>query len=78
MRKLAFMPQTFEDLVVEKEVTVRRRLAKEYATATLYFTSILTSTGRFNKRREDFTDLRAYNDYLEEVEDISASLGFLT
>jgi CDK-activating kinase assembly factor MAT1 len=26
---------------------------------------------RFNKRREDFLDLRQYNDYLEEVEDIS-------
>ena len=29
LRKLAFMPQTFEDLGVEKEVAVRRRLAKE-------------------------------------------------
>ncbi|TDL27260.1 CDK-activating kinase assembly factor [Rickenella mellea] len=57
LRKLAFMPQTFEDLFVEKEVAVRRRLAKE-----------------FNKRREDFTDLRAYNDYLEQVEDIMFNL----
>ena len=34
---------------------------------------------RFNKRREDFPDLRSYNDYLQEVEDISkrwASRGF--
>ena len=54
LRKLAFIPQTFEDLTVEKEVVVRRRMAKE-----------------FNKRREDFMDLRSYNDYLEEVEDIS-------
>ena len=30
LRKLGFMPQTFEDLTVEKEVAVRRRLAKEY------------------------------------------------
>lgn len=28
----------------------------------------------FNKRPEDFIDLRSYNDYLEEVEDISRSL----
>jgi hypothetical protein len=28
---------------------------------------------RFNKRRENFLDLKAYNDYLEEVEDISES-----
>ncbi|KAI6110041.1 CDK-activating kinase assembly factor [Pisolithus sp. B1] len=57
LRKLAFMPQTFEDLTVEKEVAVRRRIAKE-----------------FNKRREDFLDLRSYNDYLEEVEDITFNL----
>ncbi|KAF9239674.1 CDK-activating kinase assembly factor [Melanogaster broomeanus] len=57
LRKLAFTPQTFEDLTVEKEVAVRRRIAKE-----------------FNKRREDFVDLRSYNDYLEEVEDITFNL----
>ena len=57
LRKLAFIPQTFEDLTVEKEVAVRRRMAKE-----------------FNKRREDFLDLRSFNDYLEEVEDISMFL----
>ncbi|CAL1704285.1 unnamed protein product [Somion occarium] len=57
LRKLAFTPQTFEDLDVEKEVAVRRRIAKE-----------------FNKRREDFPDLRSYNDYLEEVEDIAFNL----
>lgn len=57
LRKLAFTPQTFEDLGVEKEVAVRRRIAKE-----------------FNKRKEDFPDLRSYNDYLEEVEDITFNL----
>ncbi|KAK0210338.1 CDK-activating kinase assembly factor MAT1-domain-containing protein [Desarmillaria ectypa] len=57
LRKLAFTPQTFEDLGVEKEVAIRRRIAKE-----------------FNKRREDFDDLRSYNDYLEEVEDIAFNL----
>ncbi|KAI0797846.1 CDK-activating kinase assembly factor [Abortiporus biennis] len=57
LRKLAFTPQTFEDLGVEKEVAVRRRIAKD-----------------FNKHREDFPDLRSYNDYLEEVEDITFNL----
>ncbi|KAF8558483.1 CDK-activating kinase assembly factor [Imleria badia] len=57
LRKLAFTPQTFEDLTVEKEVAIRRRLAKD-----------------FNKRREDFADLRSYNDYLQEVEDITFNL----
>ncbi|KAG6832714.1 hypothetical protein H0H92_012286 [Tricholoma furcatifolium] len=57
LRKLAFTPQTFEDLGVEKEVAIRRRIAKE-----------------FNKRREDFSDLRSYNDYLEEVEELTFNL----
>ncbi|KAF8522109.1 CDK-activating kinase assembly factor [Hysterangium stoloniferum] len=57
LRKLAFTPQTFEDLTVEREMAVRRRVSKE-----------------FNKRREDFPDLRAYNDYLEMVEDIMFNL----
>jgi hypothetical protein len=35
----------------------------------------LQLASRFNKRREDFPDLRSYNDYLEEVEDISKLLG---
>jgi CDK-activating kinase assembly factor MAT1 len=39
---------------VEKEIAVRRRIAKE-----------------FNKQRQDFDDLRGFNDYLEEAEDIS-------
>lgn len=29
----------------------------------------------FNKRREDFGDLRAYNDYLEEIEGIIVQLA---
>jgi CDK-activating kinase assembly factor MAT1 len=29
LRKLAFTPQTFEDLGVEKEIAIRRRIAKE-------------------------------------------------
>lgn len=37
LRKLAFTPQTFEDLGVEKEVAVRRRIAKEYAKNTGFF-----------------------------------------
>ncbi|KAF8479217.1 CDK-activating kinase assembly factor MAT1-domain-containing protein [Russula ochroleuca] len=57
LKKMTFIPQTFEDLVVEKEVAIRRKLAKE-----------------FNKRREDFPDLRSYDDYLQEVEDITFNL----
>ncbi|RUP47233.1 CDK-activating kinase assembly factor MAT1-domain-containing protein [Jimgerdemannia flammicorona] len=53
LRKIQFMSQIFEDLLVEKEVRERKKVAKI-----------------FNKRPEDFASLRAYNDYLEEVEEI--------
>ncbi|KAG0164589.1 TFIIH/NER complex subunit [Apophysomyces sp. BC1034] len=51
------MSQIFEDLTVEKEVLVRKSVAKV-----------------FNKRPEDFSSLRLYNDYLERVEDITFNL----
>lgn len=72
LRKLAFTPQTFEDLDVEKEVAVRRRIAKESVFCYISLDALLNLHSlRFNKRREDFVDLRQFNDYLEEVEDIS-------
>ncbi|KAJ3195420.1 TFIIH/NER complex subunit [Irineochytrium annulatum] len=58
LRKSNFSKQTFEDLYVEKEVQVRRKVSNT-----------------FNKRIEDFNgDLRKYNDYLEEVEEILFNL----
>jgi len=51
------MSQIFEDLNVEKEVRIRKKVSRI-----------------FNKRPEDFPSLRAYNDYLEEVEDITFNL----
>ena len=53
LKKSNWAVATFEDLAVEKECRVRKRVA-----------------AIFNKREEDFEDLRSYNDYLEEVEDI--------
>lgn len=75
LRKLAFNPQTFEDLAVEKEVAIRRRVSKEWV--SLVSSKMIISClkfNRFNKRREDFPDLRSYNDYLEMVEDIMFNL----
>ncbi|RUS35485.1 CDK-activating kinase assembly factor MAT1-domain-containing protein [Jimgerdemannia flammicorona] len=60
LRKIQFMSQIFEDLLVEKEVRERKKVAKI-----------------FNKRPEDFASLRAYNDYLEEVEEISTFCHFI-
>ncbi|KAJ1906848.1 TFIIH/NER complex subunit [Tieghemiomyces parasiticus] len=57
LRKTNFWIQTFEDLTVEKELRVRKRIAK-----------------CFNKRPQEFRSQRAYNDYLEEVEDITFNL----
>ncbi|EGF99918.1 uncharacterized protein MELLADRAFT_28617, partial [Melampsora larici-populina 98AG31] len=57
LRKSNFSPQTFENLKVEKEVIIRKRIHK-----------------LFNKRREDFESLDHYNNYLEEVEDITFNL----
>ncbi|KAI8340918.1 CDK-activating kinase assembly factor MAT1-domain-containing protein [Chlamydoabsidia padenii] len=57
LRRNQFMSQIFEDLTVEKEVRIRKRVAKV-----------------FNKRPEDFPSLRSYNDFLEEVEDITFNL----
>ncbi|CUS12452.1 unnamed protein product [Tuber aestivum] len=57
LRKNKFRKQTFEDVAVEREVDVRKRVA-------------LT----FNKRQDDFDTLREYNDYLEEVEQITFNL----
>ncbi|KAJ3303090.1 TFIIH/NER complex subunit [Kappamyces sp. JEL0829] len=53
LRKLNFIVQTFDDLYVEKEIQIRKKVGKY-----------------FNKRPEDFDTLRAFNDYLEEAEDI--------
>lgn len=57
LRKHRFREQTFEDIKVEREVDIRRRIAAV-----------------FNKREEDFEDIRSYNDYLNEVEDITFNL----
>ncbi|KAK0525951.1 TFIIH/NER complex subunit [Tilletia horrida] len=56
-RKNQFGVQTFSDLGVEREVDVRRRVARIY-----------------NKQEKDFPTLQAYNDYLEEVEEITFNL----
>ena len=57
LRKQRFRRQTFEDLQIEREVDIRRRVA-----------------GIFNRRQEEFLDLRAYNDYLENVENLTFNL----
>jgi hypothetical protein len=58
---------------IGRENAIRRRILKEYV---MMIDDSNTNTHNqqqfsFNKRRDDFNNLREYNDYLEEVEDIS-------
>ncbi|CAF9910387.1 MAG: TFIIH/NER complex subunit [Alectoria fallacina] len=57
LRKARFRRQTFEDLHIEREVDIRRRVA-----------------GVFNRREEEFESLRDWNNYLEEVENLTWNL----
>lgn len=57
LRKARFRRQTFEDLKIEREVDIRRRVA-----------------GVFNRREEEFETLRDWNNYLEEVENLTWNL----
>ena len=57
IRRIQFRPPTFEDLKIEREVDIRRRVA-----------------GIFNRRQEEFMDLRSWNDYLENVETLTFNL----
>ena len=57
LRKHRFREQTFEDIKVEREVDIRRRVAAV-----------------FNRREEEFETLRDWNDYLNDVEDITFNL----
>lgn len=77
LRKANFVSQKFEDLRVEKEIQIRIKLAQVYVRMHCYAdknsrkikTNLVIPS--HNKRLEDFKgDLRAYNDYLEEVEEI--------
>ncbi|PWN20543.1 CDK-activating kinase assembly factor [Microstroma glucosiphilum] len=56
-RKNQFGPQTFQDLGVEREVDVRKRIQRSY-----------------NKQQGDFGSLQEYNNYLEEIEQITFNL----
>ena len=57
LRKARFRRQTFEDLRVEREVDIRRRVAAV-----------------FNRREDEFESLRHWNNYLEEVENLTWNL----
>ncbi|KAH7397299.1 CDK-activating kinase assembly factor MAT1-domain-containing protein [Pyrenochaeta sp. MPI-SDFR-AT-0127] len=57
LRRIGFKTQTFEDLKVEREVDIRKRVMSA-----------------MSKKEDDFETLRDYNDYLEQVEEITWNL----
>ena len=57
LRKHRFREQTFEDIQVEREVDIRKRVQAV-----------------FNRREDEFESVRDYNDYLNDVEDITFNL----
>lgn len=57
LRKHRFRVQTFEDIRVEREVDIRKRIAAV-----------------FNRREDEFDSLLDYNNYLNDVEDITFNL----
>ncbi|KAL1649540.1 TFIIH/NER complex subunit [Diplodia intermedia] len=57
LRKNRFRKKTFEDIQVEREVDIRRRVAAV-----------------FNRREDEFETLQDYNDYLNDVEDVTYDL----
>ncbi|KAJ5610642.1 hypothetical protein N7510_007361 [Penicillium lagena] len=57
LRKNKFRQQTFEDIGVEREVDIRRRVMQV-----------------LNRREEEFDSKRAYDDFLEQREEIIANL----
>ncbi|PYI03744.1 CDK-activating kinase assembly factor MAT1 [Aspergillus sclerotiicarbonarius CBS 121057] len=57
LRKNRFRKQTFEDINVEREVDIRRRVMQV-----------------LNRREEEFDSKRAYDDFLEQREEIIANL----
>ena len=57
LRRSHWVIPVFEDVLVEKECRIRKRLAKIFC-----------------RQQDDFESLRAYNDYLEEVEELVFNL----
>jgi CDK-activating kinase assembly factor MAT1 len=74
LRKARFRSQTFEDIAVEREVDIRRRVAKVLVSKFDYSIATTNASSRFNKREDDFETLKDYNDYLETVEEMTWNL----
>lgn len=76
LRKNRFRQQTFEDIGVEREVDIRRRVMHMYVTS--FHATMLALPNEvypsLNRREEEFDSKRAYDDFLEQREEIIANL----
>lgn len=73
LRKQTFWVQTFDDPRIEKEVYWRRKLKRVLVFQCASFCKD-SHMQIYNLQEDDFPTLRAYNDYLEEFEDIVHNL----
>lgn len=73
LRKNKFRKQTFEDVSIEREVDIRRRVGNMYVPLCVYIAA-RTDRPSFNRREDDFDTLLDFNNYLNEVEDVTYDL----
>ena len=76
LRRHKFRAPTFADLKLEKEVDIRRNMSKTYVTILAIYEELgrTYAVASFNRREDEFENLRAYNDYLGMVEDLTFNL----
>lgn len=73
LRKNRFRKQTFEDINVEREVDIRRRVMQMCVPLSLC-NDWLTYSTSLNRREDEFDSKRAYDDFLEQREEMIANL----
>lgn len=73
MRESDFFRESQIENEVQRDKKYREEVLKEYV-ENIPLLTILS----FFKKRDDFTDEDLYNNYLEEIEDISKNLYFST
>jgi hypothetical protein len=77
-RRGDYRVQTFEDLAIEREVDIRKRVMAMYACQPASFDLAPVLTFRLNRREEEFHSKRAWDDFLEQREEMTMNLVFKT
>lgn len=76
VKKNQLQDKTLEELSYTKELSIRKKVTKEYVlTMALKELMLLNS---YNKTEDDFGTLEAFNDYLEHMEDLSKTSNLIS